>query len=185
MTQQQQTIKFTNSPSESKPESLEPQMAGLFVREPDGHYREIEPIAALEQIEKMLFRQMRGQPLLNTPTLVKNWATARLVTCDVEQFVVLFLDNQLRLIDADTVAVGTINQCTVYPREVVRAVLQHGAAAVILLHNHPSGRAESSAADRSLTVHIKTTLGLLDVRLIDHLIVARGDVLSMAEAGEI
>ncbi|MGE4337830.1 MAG: RadC family protein [Pigmentiphaga sp.] len=181
----QQKLNFKTFPSEPKSESREPHSGGLFVREANGHYREIDATSALRRIESELFRQMQNRQVLNTPTLVKRWAVAKLAAAEIEHFVMVFLDNQLRLINADTLSVGTISQCTVYPREVVRAVLQHEAAAVMLLHNHPSGRAESSAADRSLTTHIKQALQLLDVRLVDHLIVARGDVYSMAEGCEL
>lgn len=186
MAQQQQTLNLKTSPSESKAESLNDlNNQVLYVREPSGQYRAADPAEALASIEKSLLEEMKCRPVLNAPCLVKQWASAKLVAADIENFVVVFLDNRLRLIAEKTLATGTLSQCTVYPREVARAVLQHEAAAVILVHNHPSGTADSSAADRQLTKHISEALELLDVRLIDHLIIARGQVVSMAEAGEL
>jgi DNA repair protein RadC len=78
---------------------------------------------------------------------------------------------------------GTLTQTSVYPREIVRAALAHGAAAVVLAHNHPSGLAQPSRADEMLTQTLKTTLALIDVRVLDHVIVAPHEVLSMAERG--
>jgi DNA repair protein RadC len=98
-------------------------------------------------------------------------------------FVVLFLDSQHRLIAADELFRGTLAQTSVYPREVVKAALAHNAAAVILAHNHPSGVAEPSRADEYLTATLKSALALVDVRVLDHLIVGHGQVVSLAERG--
>jgi DNA repair protein RadC len=97
---------------------------------------------------------------------------------------VLFLDNQHRVLAFERLFYGTINQAAVHPREVIKAVLRHNAAAVILAHNHPSGIAEPSRADQELTVRLRDALGLIDVRLLDHIIV--GDqCTSLAERGMI
>jgi DNA repair protein RadC len=96
---------------------------------------------------------------------------------------VLFLDHQHRLLELEEMFRGTLTQTSVYPREVVRRAMALNAAAVILAHNHPSGLAEPSRADEYLTQSLKSALGLVDVRVLDHLVVGRGQVVSMAERG--
>ena len=103
----------------------------------------------------------------------------------VEHCIALYLDNQLRLIATGELARGTLSQASVYPREVVREALRHHAAALIVAHNHPSGVAEPSAADHSFTQHLKQALALVDIKLVDHLIVAGDAVVSMAERGSL
>jgi DNA repair protein RadC len=98
-------------------------------------------------------------------------------------FVGLFLDSQHRLISADELFQGTLAQTSVYPREIVKAALGHNAAAVIFAHNHPSGVAEPSRADELLTQSLKAALALIDVRTLDHFVVAGGQVVSFAERG--
>jgi DNA repair protein RadC len=98
-------------------------------------------------------------------------------------FAVLFLDVQHRLIKLEELFQGTLTQTSVYPREVARRALMLNAASVVLAHNHPSGVAEPSRADEFLTQSLKTALALIDVRVLDHLIVGRGQVVSMAERG--
>lgn len=100
-----------------------------------------------------------------------------------ECFTVLFFDSQHRLIEVERMFRGTLGQTSVYPREVVAAALRHGAAAVILAHNHPSGLAEPSRADEFLTQSLKTALGLVDVRVLDHMVVGGRQVTSFAERG--
>ena len=95
----------------------------------------------------------------------------------------LFLDAQNRFMAFERVFTGTLTQTSVHPREIVQAALRHRAAAVILVHNHPSGSVQPSRADEALTSTLKTTLALVDVWVLDHVIVARGATLSMAEKG--
>ena len=102
-----------------------------------------------------------------------------------EVFLVLFLDTQHRVIAAEELFHGTLSQTSVYPREVVKRALAHNAAAVILAHNHPSGVAEPSQADQLLTSALKQALGLVDVCVLDHFVVATGQTLSFAEKGMI
>lgn len=102
---------------------------------------------------------------------------------EYEVFVVVMLDTQHRLIEALEMFRGTIDAASVYPREVVKEVLARNASAVILAHNHPSGVAEPSAADRLLTDRLKNALSLVDVRVLDHLVVAGADITSFAERG--
>lgn len=114
---------------------------------------------------------------------VRDWLRLQLATLDREAFTVLWLDNQHRLIAHDTLFLGTINSITVHPREVVKSGLKNNAAAAILAHNHPSGEAEPSQADRLITERLKQALDLVDIRLLDHLVVGGMDIVSFAERG--
>lgn len=114
---------------------------------------------------------------------VRDWLRLQLATLDREAFTVLWLDNQHRLIDHDTLFLGTINSITVHPREVVKSGLKNNAAAAVLAHNHPSGAAEPSQADRLITERLKQALDLVDIRLLDHLVVGGMDIVSFAERG--
>lgn len=117
----------------------------------------------------------------NSPSAARELALLQLGGRDREVFLVLFLNAQLGVIAAEEVFEGTLTQTTVYPREVVRAAMRHNAAAVILAHNHPSGIAEPSDADKLLTKALKNALAMVDVRVLDHLIVGRQKVCSFAE----
>lgn len=101
----------------------------------------------------------------------------------IERFSVLFLDSQHRVLSLETIFTGTLTQTSVYPREVVRAAIRLNAAAVVLSHNHPSGGPTPSQADGVLTRTLKSTLDLIDVRVLDHIIVAGTQSASMAELG--
>ncbi len=117
------------------------------------------------------------------PQAVRDYLLLALATKPHEVFAVLFLDSQHRLIAFEEMFRGTLTQTSVYPREVVLRALHHQAAAVVLAHNHPSGSTQPSTADESLTRTLKTTLALVDVRVLDHFIVAGLNVTSMAELG--
>lgn len=114
---------------------------------------------------------------------VRDWLRLHLATQERESLMVLWLDNQHRLITCDTLFLGTINSITVHPREVVKVGLHHNAAAALLAHNHPSGEAEPSQADRLITGRLKQALELVDIRLLDHLVVGGMDIVSFAERG--
>lgn len=116
-------------------------------------------------------------------TAVRDWLRLQLATLEREEFVVLFLDNQHRLIAHETLFTGTINHTQVHPREVVKAGLKHNCAAVIVAHSHPSGEAEPSQADRQITERLKQALDLVGIRLLDHLVVGGMDIVSFAERG--
>ncbi|WP_426817612.1 RadC family protein [Winslowiella sp. 2C04] len=116
-------------------------------------------------------------------TAVRDWLRLQLASLEREEFVVLFLDNQHRLIANETLFTGTINHTQVHPREVVKAGLKHNCAAVIVAHSHPSGLAEPSQADRQITERLKQALDLVGMRLLDHLVVGGMDVTSFAERG--
>lgn len=119
----------------------------------------------------------------NSPNAVRQFFALNLAGYEQEVFSALWLDTQLRLIAAEHLAVGTLTQTSVYPREVARRGLQLNAAAVIFAHNHPSGCAEPSQSDLILTSVLMTTLALFDIRVVDHFIVAGADVLSLEEKG--
>ena len=119
----------------------------------------------------------------NSPNVVKDYLRLVLGGRQQEVFMVLFLDSQHRLIASEEMFHGTLTQTSVYPREVVKRALIHNAAAVILSHNHPSGLAEPSSADRMLTDALKQALGLVDVRVLDHFVIGEQGALSFAERG--
>ena len=116
-------------------------------------------------------------------TAVRDWLRLQLATLEREEFVVLFLDNQHRLIAHETLFSGTINHTQVHPREVVKAGLKHNCAAVIVAHCHPSGEAEPSQADRKITERLRAALELVEIRLLDHLVVGGMDIISFSERG--
>jgi len=120
---------------------------------------------------------------LTSPQAVRDYLRLRIANLEYEVFIGLFLDSQNRLIAAEELSRGTLAQTSVYPREVVKAALKHNAAAVIFAHNHPSGMAEPSRADELLTQALKQALALVDIRTLDHFVVAGVSVLSFAERG--
>jgi DNA repair protein RadC len=142
-----------------------------------------EIAAVLELARRTLDEQMRQQPLLDSPTAARDYLRLWLGTQAVEIFAVLFLDSQHRLIACEEQSRGTLAHTSVYPREIVKAALRLNASAVILAHNHPSGAAEPSAADRTLTQALQSALALVEVRVLDHLVVTRHSVFSFAERG--
>jgi len=141
-------------------------------------------VATLELARRGLREELRVRPALSAPTAVRDWLRLKLAALPHECFVALWLDAQNRLIADDELFRGSLTQTSVYPREVVKQALAKNAAAVILAHNHPSGVTEPSAADRLLTRNLKDALALVDVRLLDHFIVAgSAHPLSFAEQG--
>jgi len=137
----------------------------------------------VQQALAMLVCEMRETDTLAAPDAVKDYLRLKLAPKDHEVFAVVFLDCQNRVIVTEEMFRGTLTQTSVYPRELVKAALMHNASAVILAHNHPSGTTAPSRADEMLTQTLKTSLALVDVRVLDHLIVTVSDVLSMAERG--
>lgn len=132
----------------------------------------------------LLAKQLREPGVAFTSTSVtRDWLRLHLTGLEREVFVVLWLDNQNRLLAQETLFTGTINSTTVYPRELVKSAMKHNAASAVLAHNHPSQLAEPSQADRQITDRIKTALELVDVRVLDHLIVGGMDIVSFAERG--
>lgn len=139
--------------------------------------------AVLEIARRVLAEEAATRDLLASPTAVRDYLRLRLAALPHEVFVALMLDAQNRLIAADELFRGTLTQTSVYPREVVKQALAHNAAAVIFAHNHPSGVAEPSRADETLTQALKSALALVEIRVHDHLIVAGTRVVSFAERG--
>lgn len=137
----------------------------------------------IQQALELLACEIRATDTLVDPGAVKDYLRLKLAPKDHEVFAVVFLDAQNRVIACEEMFRGTLTQTSVYPREVLKAALAHNAAAVILSHNHPSGSATPSRADEHLTKILKQALALLDVRVLDHIIVATGETLSMAERG--
>jgi DNA repair protein RadC len=148
-----------------------------------GPAKRAEISAVMELARRSLSQQIRTQPVFDSPGAVKQYVQMQLAHRRHEVFCVLFMDNQQQLIAWRELFRGTLNQASVYPREVAVTALELHAASVILVHNHPSGVAEPSAADQHLTQALRSALALLDVRVLDHLIVGQGQVMSFAERG--
>ena len=132
---------------------------------------------------KILERRIRDGPVLASPEAVRDYLRLLLHDRPHEVFVCVFLDSQHRVLACDELFRGTLAQTSVYPREVVKAALAHNAAAVIFAHNHPSGIAEPSQADELLTQSLKQALALVDIRALDHFVVAGSALVSFAERG--
>ncbi len=139
--------------------------------------------SVLELAKRTLLEQMMKADTLDTPQSVSQYLCMQIGQLSREQFYVLFLDAQNRLIQAECLFQGTLTQTSVYPREVVKRVLQHNAASVIFAHNHPSGIAAPSEADKRLTQALKNALSLVDVRVLDHFVVAGNNTYSFAQTG--
>ena len=138
---------------------------------------------ALDRAIEIVGRSLCGGEVFASPSAVKTYLRLHLAGEQREKFAVLFLDVQNRALAFEVMFTGTLTQTSVYPREVVRAALGHGAAAVVIAHNHPSGSVQPSRADEALTQTLKHALALVDVRVLDHLIVGAGGTQSMAELG--
>lgn len=152
------------------------------VRQIKAHYGDDAALisAAIECLNRTLGHKNKA---LNSPSAVRDYLRLLLSPLEHEVFFCLFLDAQNRVIEIEELFRGTLTQTSVYPREVVKRALHHNAGAVILAHNHPSGVAEPSHADETLTQALKQALALVDVRVLDHFIVAGGGVLSFADRG--
>jgi DNA repair protein RadC len=148
-----------------------------------GPAKRSEIVAVLELARRAMAQRLTERAVFDTPDAVKHYLQLHLSARKHEVFAVLFLDVQNRLLALEEMFQGTLTQTSVYPREVVLRALHHQASAVVLAHNHPSGTVQPSRADEMLTQTLKTTLALIDVRVLDHVIVAPGQALSMAERG--
>jgi DNA repair protein RadC len=148
-----------------------------------GQAKFVQLQAVLEMSRRALKEDLHRGDALNSPRVVRDYLQLLLGGRHQEVFLVLFLDTQHRVIASEELFHGTLSQTSVYPREVVKRALAHNAAAVILAHNHPSGVAEPSQSDQLLTDALKQALSLVDVRVLDHFIVATGKILSFAEKG--
>ena len=139
--------------------------------------------AALEIGKRYLDAELREAESLTDPTASARFLKARLGAYPYEVFACLFLDNRHRVIAFEELFRGSIDGASVHPREVVRHCLAHNAAAVIFAHNHPSGVAEPSSADRAITVRLRDALALVDVRVLDHFVIGSGTPTSLAQRG--
>jgi DNA repair protein RadC len=148
-----------------------------------GPAKRAELAAVLEIARRALLQQLKAAPVFDTPHKVKDFVALRLAGLSHEVFAVLWLDAQHRLIDMQELFRGTLAQTSVYPREVLRQALELNAGAAILAHNHPSGIAEPSRADEALTQSLVSALRMIEVRVLDHLVVGAGSVVSFAERG--
>jgi len=139
--------------------------------------------SVLAAAHEILATRIRYGDVLSSPGAVRDYLRLLLHDRQHEVFIVVTLDAQNRVLASEELFRGTLTQTSVYPREVVKCALRHNAAAVILAHNHPSGIAEPSHADEILTQSLKQALALVDIKVLDHFIVAAGSALSFAERG--
>ena len=147
----------------------------------DSKYAQLQAI--FEMSRRALAEEMQIRDVLASPQQVRDYLCLKLGALTREVFMVLFLDAQNRVLVQEELFAGTLTQTSVYPREVVKRALHHNAASVIFAHNHPSGIAQQSRADELLTTVLKQALALVDVRVLDHFIVAGNNTLSFAERG--
>jgi DNA repair protein RadC len=140
-------------------------------------------IAALELARRSMDERLKERAALSSPSAVRDYLRLTLAAREHEVFVCIWVDAQHRVIDVQEPFRGTLTQTSVYPREIVKAALAANAAAVIFAHNHPSGVAQPSRSDELLTRSLKEALALVDVRVLDHFVVAGNQALSFAERG--
>ena len=159
--------------------SLQP----LFAQPAEGQGQNEVCAAAMELVKRWLDEELKRGCILTTPESVRDYLRLFFAGQEHESFVVLFLDAQNRLISAKEMFRGTLTQTSVYPREIVKEALRQNAGAVIFSHNHPSGLVQPSRADELLTSSLKQALALVDVKVLDHFIVAGPATLSFAERG--
>jgi len=155
----------------------------LLIRDPSGEYRTATGEEVLNAARQVLARRVRRGTAMTSPQIVRDFLSAKLGDLEHEVFVALVLDSQHRLIQYIELFRGTLAHTSVYPREVVKTALMHNAAAMVFAHNHPSGVAEPSRADELLTQALKQALALVDVRVLDHFVVAGPATTSFAERG--
>ncbi|MDN3614765.1 DNA repair protein RadC [Vibrio gallaecicus] len=148
-----------------------------------GQAKYVQLQAVLEMTQRYLAETLTRGDALTSPSHTKLYLSSVLRDRQREAFYILFLDNQNRVIKDEVLFEGTIDAASVYPREVVKRALYHNAASLILAHNHPSGVAEPSNADRRITRRLSDALGLVDIQILDHFVVGDGEVVSFAERG--
>ena len=139
--------------------------------------------AAIELARRSIEERLTKEPVLTSPGAVRDYLKLALGRREHEVFVCIWLDAQHRVIGYHEPFEGTLTQTSVYPREIVKAALSRNAAAVIFAHNHPSGAAQPSQADELLTRNVKEALALVDIKVLDHFIVAGNQAISFAERG--
>lgn len=155
-----------------------------FARIPGmGPAKYVQLQAVMEMARRALAETMEESDILSSPQAVRDYLRIQLQSLGHEVFVGIFLNARNQVIAADTLSEGTLTQTSVFPREIVKRALTHNAAAVIFAHNHPSGSTEPSQADRHLTRALVEALRTIDIRVLDHFVVAPGRILSFAEQG--
>ena len=140
--------------------------------------------ATLELTERYLGEQLNNNDIFTSPKQVEDYLSVQMRDYQREVFSVVLLDSRHQLLGYHELFHGTIDTTSVHPREVVKLALEKNAAAVIVAHNHPSGMAEPSDADIDITQRLKTALALIDIRLLDHFIIGKGDITSLANEGK-
>lgn len=141
------------------------------------------PDEIIQQAERIIEQRFSQQHKLSSPNDARQYFIFKLALLEHEVFSVLLLDNQHRLLGYEQLFRGSLREVNIYPREVVKLSLRYNAAALILVHNHPSGDTEPSTADCNITQRLKAALDLIDVRILDHFIVAGSQTTSLAERG--
>lgn len=158
-----------------------PRFSSGFVAELGGESAPVSDEEVIDAALRILSRRLARSNAMTSPRVTREYFAARFADLEHEVFACLFLDARHHVIACEELFRGTVDGASVHPREVVKRALAHNAAAVILAHNHPSGVAEPSDADRSITRRLHDALKLVDVRVLDHLIVGGASVVSMAE----
>lgn len=148
-----------------------------------GPAKRSELLAVMEIARRAMAQRLAERPVMDSLEALAHWLQLHLAPRPHEVFAVVFLDPQLRLLAMEELFRGTVNEAQVYTREVVQRALHHRAGALVLAHNHPSGLVRPSQADRVLTERLQAALRLVDIRVLDHLVVAPGDWWSMAKEG--
>jgi len=166
--------------------NIKPQSPRAFVKERNGKYSAKRPLAEsdiLDQAQRIIAARFRARPFIGSSPAAREFLVAALATEPRETSAVVFLDNQNSVLAFDVVGLGTVNRCYPSVREIVRRALVYNAAAVILVHNHPSGNTKPSNADIQITARARYLLDFLDVRLLDHFIVGGTSVFSFFDEG--
>lgn len=161
-------------------------MDNEIIQDESGRYLTTGPIDGVQLVkaaEEVLAKQFSRGQSLTSPAATRQWLTLKLADLQHEIFAVLWLDTRHHVLAYEELFRGTIDGASVYPREVVKAGLQHNAAACIFTHNHPSGVPEPSAADRALTRRLVEALGLVEIRVLDHFVIGGTEAVSFAERG--
>ncbi len=148
-----------------------------------GNAKYVQLQAVLEMGRRYLAEDLKNEHVIENSIATKQYLTSILRDYTREVFYVLFLNNQHRLLCGEALFQGTVNRSSVHPREVVKRALELNASAVVLAHNHPSGSAKPSEADKLITTKLMNTLALVDVKVLDHIIVGEGEVSSFSELG--
>ena len=155
----------------------------LWIKDAEGTYRPATADEVFEAHRKCLNQRFRRGRVIGSPDETRAYLVGQLAHEPAEIFAVLYLDNRHRIIEFNKHFTGTIDGCSVHPREIVKRALELNAAAAILSHQHPSGNPEPSQADQRITTRLKEALALVDVRVLDHIIIGGTDTVSFAESG--